>query len=62
VELAPFGFEREQGRVYASDREGLDRLSEAIAARQTLGWFGRCVENVRTVRMGQGTDFTRLMR
>jgi virulence-associated protein VapD len=60
--LARFGFERVQGSVYASDHEELDPLFEAIAALQALGWFGRSVKNVRTFRMEQGADFTRLMR
>lgn len=60
--LGRYGFTRVQGSVYAADHDDLGKLFEAIGSLKQLGWFGRCVKNLRAFRMEQGSDFTQIVK
>jgi virulence-associated protein VapD len=60
--LANFGFDRVQGCLYTTPSEDLANPFAAITALKALPWLPASVRDTRVFRVGQWSDFTKLVR
>lgn len=56
------GFQWTQGSLYILDKEDLSILFQAIQDLIALGWFPRCVRDIRAFRVEQWSDFTSVVQ
>ncbi len=56
--LSKHGFRRAQGSVYLTDNDDLGNVFAAMVAMKTMGWFGKCVREVRGFRVENWSNFT----
>jgi len=56
--LTARGFRWTQGSLYILDNEDMAILFQAIQDLIALGWFPRCVRDIRAFRVEQWSDFT----
>jgi virulence-associated protein VapD len=60
--LARYDFDRIQGSVYVTKSEDLADLFQAILALKSPSWFAPSVRDIRTFRIEQWSDFTKLIK
>jgi virulence-associated protein VapD len=60
--LAPFGFERDQGSVYMTQKPDMANLLAAILALKAQPWFPKCARDIRGFRAENWSDFTAIVR
>jgi len=60
--LARFGFTWIQGSLYVNNNEDMSNLFEAIMALKALSWMSKSVRDIRTFRVEQWSDFTKIVK
>ncbi len=56
------GFRWTQGSLYILDQEDMSILFQAIQDLIALGWFPRCVRDIRAFRVEQWSNFTAVVQ
>jgi virulence-associated protein VapD len=60
--LHGFNFTRIQGSVYVTETEDMALLFQAILALKALPWFPASVRDIRSFRIEQWSDFTKVIK